>query len=480
MKKIETKKKQLNKKFLFMVLIFYLKLSFSQTNLIPNGDFEKSINPITCSPGAGCNVTQDDFNALIYNWEAAIHNNDASNKNDVGNIYYIDASNTTCQGIISSSSYCSVLIPSPVSSFTGTKFVRIRADVDKCKKTKYKHGAIGVALENGQTFDKDKTYIIRYKIVPLRSRNCDKNDQDICTGTQLISHIRFFLSELGPKHWDKNNSDKQELINVNFTKNLSSSVSTCYDPSTGTVQCHQCIFSQQIRSFKPDKNIYTTLVLYAESGGAFIDDVEVFEECLSPYLIQNKIYDYPLYAPFAINGSHMSEQSGGTLKAGNNIDASRPTGDVTIYPNTKVIYTAADEIELMDGFNVYEGSEFSAVIEPCPNSFSMRLLNNDNIEYNNNAELENHEIISTKNMDTIKNNDFNLMPNPSSTHFHISMTEEDFNDLKKIEIVNTLGQVKELPVRESQDISDLAEGVYMVKFYFNTGMLVVKSLIIKR
>ena len=73
-----------------------------------------------------------------------------------------------------------------------------------------------------------------------------------------------------------------------------------------------------------------------------------------------------------------------------------------------------------------------------------------------------------------------IFPNPSSTHFHISMAEEDFNNLKKIELVNALGQTKELPMSETQNISDLAECVYMVKFYFNTGILVVKSLVIKR
>ena len=472
-------KKHLIKVILLIGFIFYVKNYFSQINLIPNGDFENSKQPVNCTSSAGCSITQNDFNSQIYNWEAAIHNNDASNKNDIGNIYYIDISNSTCQGVVlSNSSYCTSLIPSHLSFTKGTKFVRIRADLDKCKRfiegTKYKHGAIGVALEGGKKFKKDQNYIIRYKIVPLRSRNCDgkkNHDQDICTGTQYISHIRFFLSELGPQHWDKSSSDKQELINVNYVKDVSSIITTCSDPLTGnSYRCHPCVFMQQVRKFKPNQNNYTTLVIYAESGGAFIDDVEVFEECLSPYLIQNKSYAYPMYTPNSVNNTHMSEQSGGTLKAGKNVDNSKQQGDVEIFPNTKVIYTASDEIALLDGFGVYLGAEFSAVIQPCPNTYNVRMTNKDSIDHTKNFDIN----IVPNSEDVV------LIPNPASTHFHISMAEEDFNDLKKIEIVDVLGRVRELPISEMQDISEFSEGVYMVKFYFSKGMLVVKSLVIKR
>ncbi|GIV27445.1 MAG: hypothetical protein KatS3mg027_1259 [Bacteroidia bacterium] len=207
--------------FCFFGITIIVKV-YSQPNIIPNGDFEKSKSSISCAELAGCDDNQNLFNSLIYNWEAAIHNNDAATKKSIGDIYYIDVSIEKCvELVLSDNSFCSVLIPSPLAFTNGTKFVRIRADVYKCKNNKkYKHGAIGVALDNGATFVKDKKYIIRYKIAPLRSRNCSSSSDDICSYNQLYCHIRFFLSEEGPKNWDKSTSDKQELINVNFAKDL--------------------------------------------------------------------------------------------------------------------------------------------------------------------------------------------------------------------------------------------------------------------
>jgi hypothetical protein len=154
-----------------------------------------------------------------------------------------------------------------------------------------------------------------------------------------------------------------------------------------------------------------------------------------------------------------------------------------------------DEIEIKPNVNdvaFEEGALLRAEIISCSgSSVSQRTTNNSNdtlppvlpIDYFDKQDsfyvaLQNY--YNSPLVSETDNGSLQIFPNPTSDHFHISMAEEDFNDLKKIEIVNTLGQVKELPIRESQDISDLAEGIYMVKFYFSTGMLVVKSLIIKR
>jgi hypothetical protein len=154
-----------------------------------------------------------------------------------------------------------------------------------------------------------------------------------------------------------------------------------------------------------------------------------------------------------------------------------------------------DEIEIKPNVNdvaFEEGTFLRAEIISCSGpSVSQRTTNNSNdtlppvlpIDYFDKQDsfyvaLQNY--YNSPLVSETDNGALQIFPNPTSEYFHISMAEEDFNDLKKIEIVNTLGQVKELPIRESQDISDLAEGVYMVKFYFSTGMLVVKSLIIKK
>lgn len=447
----------------------------SQNNIIPNGNFENNKQTIDCSALAGCATNMNLFNNLIYNWEAAIHNNDASNKNDIGNIYYFDVSVGLCNNLIfSDNTFCSVLIPSPTIypndgyySIIGTKFVRIRADIDK-KNYKLKHAAIGVALENGQKFKKNQSYIIRYKIVPIRSRNCYDLDENPIIPSQFYTHIRFFLSELGPKHWDKSNSDKQEIISANYIKN------TYYSKilSNG-VYYVPCYFSQVERGFVPNQDNYTTLVIYVENGGVFIDDVEVFEQCASPYYIQNKLYSSPIHAPNAVEGHDMKEESGGKLIAGNNVTNEKNTGDVIIQYGAKVIFTAADEIELSNGFYVDQGAEFAAEISPCPNSFDFRISNNtvkevdsldvlmDDMLYTNNAPLQ-------------------IIPNPAQNVFYIGLNEEDWYDLTKIELITPLGQVKELPKEMQQNISDMSNGIYFLKFYFSSGVIVVKPLMIQR
>jgi hypothetical protein len=147
---------------------------------------------------------------------------------------------------------------------------------------------------------------------------------------------------------------------------------------------------------------------------------------------------------------------------------------------------ATEEIAFLNDVAFEEGTFLRAEIISCSGpSVSQRTTNNSNdtlppvlpIDYFDKQDsfyvaLQNY--YNSPLVSETDNGSLQIFPNPTSEHFHISMAEEDFNDLKKIEIVNTLGQVKELPIRELQDVSDLAEGIYMVKFYFSTGMLVVK------
>jgi len=423
--------------------MYYSSIIKGQDNIIPNGDFEYNKGVITCSIYAGCSDPNQEnlFNSLIYNWETALHNNDNfwGTKKSVGNVFYFDIGTLKCQELLlSDNTFCSNFIPTFNSSyyydFTGTKFVRIRADVHKCgNNIKKKHGAIGVALENGQKFQQNKEYIIRYKIVPLRSRNCYGGD--ICTANQYITHIRFFLSELGPKNWDKNNSDKQELLNVNYAQNLSNSVFNCYNALNVAYKCHPCQFRQEERSFTPNNNVYTTLVVYAENGGALIDDIEVFEKCVSPYHIQKKLYNA---MEVIYSGSVIKESSGGSIYAGYNVTSSKPQGNVQVYYNTKVVYTAEDMIALYDGFEVLEGGEFSAEIMPCPNSFNERISNNT-------QDIQDSTFFDNSVLDRFYDKNIKFIPNPSSDNVKIEMDEDDFYDLIKIELVSPLGQVSELP-----------------------------------
>jgi hypothetical protein len=62
----------------------------------------------------------------------------------------------------------------------------------------------------------------------------------------------------------------------------------------------------------------------------------------------------------------------------------------------------------------------------------------------------------------------------------LNLLNDNFYDLNKIELVSPLGQVSELPKQEIQDISNLENGLYFIKFYFTTGHIVVKPLMVMR
>jgi hypothetical protein len=83
-------------------------------------------------------------------------------------------------------------------------------------------------------------------------------------------------------------------------------------------------------------------------------------------------------------------------------------------------------------------------------------------------------------MSETDNGAIQIVPNPASDKVFIGMAEDDFYDLNKIELVSPLGQESELPKQEVQDISNLENGLYFIKFYFSTGHIVVKPLMVIR
>ncbi len=83
-------------------------------------------------------------------------------------------------------------------------------------------------------------------------------------------------------------------------------------------------------------------------------------------------------------------------------------------------------------------------------------------------------------MSETDNGALQIFPIPAQDKFFIDLNEEDWYDLQKIELVNTLGEVKELPKEVMQNVSELSNGIYFVKFYFSSGIIVVKPLVVQR
>lgn len=145
------------------------------------------------------------------------------------------------------------------------------------------------------------------------------------------------------------------------------------------------------------------------------------------------------------------------------------------------IYAATEEIEFNDGFGVDETGNLFAFITTCENAWDYREFVLDDTLYNKaNYTFENENIGKEDTDDDVHNQEISVFPLPATTHFHISIDEEDFYDLTKIEITDMLGQSKKLPKQITQDISNLSNGMYFLKFYFSNGMIVVKPLVVQR
>ncbi len=149
--------------------------------------------------------------------------------------------------------------------------------------------------------------------------------------------------------------------------------------------------------------------------------------------------------------------------------------------NSDITLKAGNEIVLNDEVWIEEGSNFSASISnpvtQCDNSIEQQVMK---IQIDSTTQLSVINTDSNQINNINSSNIINLYPNPASTHLHIISSEEDWYDLSKIEMVNALGQVFELPKESIQNISGFTEGIYFIKFYFNSGTIVVKSLIIQK
>ncbi len=150
-------------KNIWFILIFKFLASglISQSNIIPNGNFESTTGD-NCSLGGDSEV----LDGIVSNWKAAKHNNDKKLERPM----LIDLNNSNCSPFIDASSFCGNYSPSQINPVISKKFVRLQANyIKKCQENKKHHDAVGVALENGATFTSGTNYIIRYKINPLRA-----------------------------------------------------------------------------------------------------------------------------------------------------------------------------------------------------------------------------------------------------------------------------------------------------------------------
>lgn len=208
-----------------------------------------------------------------------------------------------------------------------------------------------------------------------------------------------------------------------------------------------------------------------------------------------------IYQPFncglnvnVINENHFKSYSGNTnFLTGHNIniggnyvnESPKPNNNWHDFP-THIL--ATDEISFNEEVSFEEGTYLRCnILNVC--NFNNRLTNNSAIiienEDGSSGFIEFNEFQDTnKNigLDTfsVMQNNIIIYPNPANDGFNIDINEEDLNYLYKIELVDIWGKVNNLEVGTRHNIQKYNEGVYVVKFYFTNGIIISKSLIIKR
>lgn len=167
------------------------------------------------------------------------------------------------------------------------------------------------------------------------------------------------------------------------------------------------------------------------------------------------------------------------ITAGNN---------VSILPNTTVVFEAGYEIILSDGFHAESGSNFTAKIGNCEKGCNNGKSTNDNFyisikdtTYDNFIENKQFEVlqenISELDLEDLINS-ISIFPNPSSTGiFEISNS----TPIKSIEVFSILGEsVRTVFVNSASyqlDLSKYAKTVYFLKINTNQGSEMRKILV---
>ncbi|GAB4209479.1 MAG: hypothetical protein Fur0023_21760 [Bacteroidia bacterium] len=151
---------------------------------------------------------------------------------------------------------------------------------------------------------------------------------------------------------------------------------------------------------------------------------------------------------------------------------------------------ATDEIVFLNDVAFEEGTFLRAEIIDCNTGISgvsqrINPTNNNTdlppvlpIDYFDQQDTLTKQLFPDKpSISQTDNGAIQIHPNPTNSHLHISMPEEDWNDLTHIYLITPLGAKTELPKSEIQDFSHLSNGLYFLQFHFSNGMIVVKNVV---
>lgn len=449
-------RKYKNISYSILLLFTFFQLSVkSQQNLIPNGGFESNSWPSTTCDG---NTSTFDNNVLY--WGTADHSDDngaGSTSGEMGAdiVFFNQCSMTDC--------HCAnnTINLNPSSGEISNAYARIRANVANCSGnpgSNFQHEAIGVSLENGASLFAGVTYILRYKICPIRAET-QSNDTQTCGYYNTDdSNIRFFLSKYAAFNWQTNNS-VQELYAANYYKELNATV---VDGQLATA----CNWEQVEKTIVPSDNNYKTLVIYAQSGGALIDDVELYQQCREVMYVQKRTFGNVLHGQNKVSGYNHRDKAWHNLLIGNNVDPSMtPTGNVIVKSGAYVNFTAEDEVRIYDGFEAQLNSEVKIINTDCEGYYNREMGSE------NNGPIKHVNINSKYNENqNEKYGQIKISPNPGNGIYSISNNALDAYSVNVYDMRGLL--IKSLNENNTDgkiDISNFNSGIYIFVVQFSDG-----------
>lgn len=179
------------------------------------------------------------------------------------------------------------------------------------------------------------------------------------SNTTYKFRIKCYFAPTSP-YWEKNNhirihfAKKEDRWNLNDNDNVRLSDAITIRRTPNIDDCTWKIYERYF-SFGSDFNgQLKNIIIMAEDEYTFIDDVELYEFCTEFLTRQNREYLYKQELEEAIN-----------IIAGEKVSTSEPEGTVICFPDSKLEYKAANEVNLKPGFEVQRGADFTAKIAPC-------------------------------------------------------------------------------------------------------------------
>jgi hypothetical protein len=145
--------------------------------------------------------------------------------------------------------------------------------------------------------------------------------------------------------------------------------------------------------------------------------------------------------------------------------------NVSISANTSVTFKAGEQIFLKPGFTVSLNGNFNGKLQYCDDLVTSYCPNEGRLVQESIKDGSTERIV-------------NIYPNPNNGQFNIKANFAEINDHVKVEVISLSGvtirskhydQIQLLD--DMLDISDAAQGVYVVKFVLKNGKVVNKKIV---